>query len=225
MLRLHLKFIAGSQQFPLPGGPRVLKSFLIVSAELPRLVLLIRTLQSAFSRLTCKLNIRIETRFDGAPSVAAQKAVLKPFSCLKVPLGYLSISGAVDSALARVLKESMESGVHWVRGFAWEAYELASIRKRMGDEAFGLQYYHTAYTRYSESKEMLSHAFRREHEPVRSFDNVEYWITLFKANLVLTKNMTLARVRSQNWTQVFHRTPDISPEDAQQMPTLHQSRV
>ncbi|KAH7122647.1 hypothetical protein B0J11DRAFT_608133 [Dendryphion nanum] len=100
---------------------------------------------------------------DGLSGSDIEKKLLSPFElvrgtafCQKV-----AISGAIDAAFARQIQDAMTQNVCWLRGGAFELYELALSLKHRGDEAFRGGIAQAAVAKYIDTHDFRSIAWKR----------------------------------------------------------------
>ena len=155
-----------------------------------------------------KLHFRVESTTTKRPTTIMQQLVLEPFRSLKIGHGALTFTGAIDSDYAESLKASMAPEVNWVRGLAWETYNLMLSFVEQADEAFRLGKFGCARTRYLKFGDWWTSAC--EHNLIlRGFDDEGFHHSWFRAKTIGLANSTLAAMREGLWDAVISVTDNL----------------
>lgn len=192
---------------------KVVESFLLVANELERFVRVLRISKVIMSVAMHKLSFRVEINSFGPPPLAVQRRVLEPFRRLNVGHQGLIMGGAVDPALKVSLQASMGPKVNWVRGVAWEMYDLILSIAKVGDEAFHGGKFDLARGKYGDCQGVWETATENNRQLI-NFEDEGFHKSCSQLLVVILANNSLAALRGKDYEDVLHRTEVMSLEVA-----------
>ena len=184
---------------------KAIVSFILVANELPQFVRMIRILKATDNVEMHKLVFRFEVNSAGPPTLDVQRLIMEPFRCLRLSHEELVLKGAIDPAHADNLRVNMVPEVNWVRGFAWEVYELMLSIARSGDEAFHIGLFDHACSKYTDCISSFEAAFQNDPR-LPNLEDEGFHESCSQLATTALFNLTLATLRQEEWDQVIHGT-------------------
>jgi hypothetical protein len=182
---------------------------LLLLDDIPKLA---RTLQIAVIANFLPFVFEFKLRQPDLPLFLQEKC-FSPFEQVRggASAQHVTITGPVDSELARRVKQSMTQQIQWLRCRAWEIYDLAVSISRQGDLAFRLGNADMALAKYDDARTFADTAVGQNHM-VRDI-NLEFdkaMVMFFAVNCTNVAHLVLSEaVQKEIGKRVFDAPPNL----------------
>ena len=152
-----------------------------------------------------KLVFRFEVSSTGPPTLDVQRLIMEQFRCPRLSHEELVFKGAIDPAYAHNSRINMVPEVNWVRGFAWEIYELMLSIARAGDETFFIGLFNHASAKYTDCNNFFEATFQNDSR-LPDLEDEGFHESCSQLAITALFNSTLAILRQEGWDQVIQET-------------------
>lgn len=206
------------------------KSFLLVATELPRFVRMLRVLKSeAGLGLRFEFDFQIRNDANGPPSLTMVKAVMEPFYLLgTLSQKALRIEGITDLDYANRAMDTISRKVKWLRGTAWECYELVVSCVKVAEKAYALEKWQKASITYREAIQVLHQGCYHNGElgnEIYALDDDDFFDTRDFAYPLMESNSMLIWIRAKEWDKILVQTAKLDSTDIPPMASLVWGRM
>ena len=187
---------------------KALNCVVLMACELPRFVRMLRIFISRNPFAKFRLAFYAGSKESPSPaSFIEGMRIWEPFRCLRMESQATRFMDSSDSEYVARLGVSMEPKVHWIRGRAWEAYDLALSSAHSGDEAFQLGKFYCAarnygYSAYIDDTVDAQGRIFGERSHLTPLEDKGLTTSFLELKRVARIKQTLARLRDKDWKRV-----------------------
>jgi hypothetical protein len=139
-------------------------AFLLHLCDLPKYTRLLR-LMDLVNHMCYQIHFKLHKPHHAAASltILGQSDILSAFESVRGTgvIQTVDFIGPFDPTIVKRVKLAMTQKVSWVRGAAWEIYEIAHSMKRMGDWAFRLRNADMAMAKYQDMETFILGAINK----------------------------------------------------------------